>query len=148
MQFNGGHMARNDSGGVTIGNVGGDIQGSVFVGRDLYENKIEMARHAQAADKQPTIDELKTLLQEVQSALLEIRKLRPDLQADAALNEVSIAAEQIRPEVKAEEAASIQERIKNAATTVGNVLEGVRDVSTKVTQTGSSLKPIAETLGA
>jgi hypothetical protein len=68
-------------GGVTIGNVTGGIQGSMIAGRDVTHATITIGGQPTPADKEPTLDELKQLLAEVQHELAAITAQQEALKA-------------------------------------------------------------------
>lgn len=140
---------------VHIGNVSGGIHGSIIAGRDVKNATITIGGQPTPADKQPTVDELNQLLAEIKKELAEITTQQGVLKevspaapftAQGAEQSVKDAAEKIKPEMKPEEAKSVQQSLIEATTLLSGILDGAKTVAQKAGEVGQTVKPIAEKL--
>lgn len=145
------------SGGVTIGNVTGGIQGSIIAGRDVTNATITIGGQPTPADKEPTLDELKQLLAEVQHELAAITAQQEALKSissaapftvQGAEQSVKDATKKIEEtqEIKAEEAKSAQESLTEATTLLSGILDRAKTVAQQGVEVGKAVQPIAEKL--
>jgi hypothetical protein len=141
--------------GVHIGNVSGGIHGSIIAGRDVKDVTITLGGQPTPADKEPTVDEFKQLLAEIQKELTEVTAQKETLQqvssaapytAQGAEASVSQATAQADKEVGAEQAESIQKSLTEATTLLGGILDGAKAAAEKSVEVGRAVKPIAEKL--
>jgi len=147
-------MTGNDS-SVHIGNVSGGIHGSIIAGRDVKNATITIGGQPTPADKEPTVDELKTLLDEIRQELAALSEQQEALEkisddapftAQGAVASVAKAAEKVSPELPPEEGESVQKKLTRASTLLGGILEEAKSVAEKAGEVGQAVKPIAETL--
>jgi hypothetical protein len=140
---------------VHIGNVGGGIHGSIIAGRDVKDVTITLGGQATPADKQPTLEEFKELLTDIQAELAQVTAQQEALQAvssaapftaQGAQASVQDAAETVEPELDKEEAESVQKSLAEATTLLSGILDGARTVAEKSVEVGRAVKPIAEKL--
>jgi hypothetical protein len=138
---------------VHIGNVSGGIHGSIIAGRDVKNAVITLGGQATPADKEPTVDELKQLLAEIQAELAQIPAQQDALKegssaapftAHSAEQSVKDAAEKVEPEMDKEGAESVQKSLAEATTLLSGILNGARTVAEKSVEVGRAVKPIAE----
>jgi hypothetical protein len=140
---------------VHIGNVTGGIHGSIIAGRDVKNATITVGGQATPADKEPTLDELKQLLAEIQAELAEVTAQQEALKevssaapftAQGAEQSVKDAAEKIEPEMEPEAAKSVQQSLAEATTLLSRILDGAKTVAQKAGEVGRAVKPMAEKL--
>jgi hypothetical protein len=145
------------SGGVTIGNVTGGIHGSIIAGRDVNNATISLGGEPVPADKEPTVDELKQLLTEIQEGLAEVTAQQEALKAvSAATPHIAQGAEQAvkdaaetiegKEEIEPEDAKSVQESLKEATGLIGGILDGAKSVAEKTEGVFNAVQPLAEKL--
>src|SRR5262249_19074015 len=144
------------SGGVTIGRVSGGIHNSIIAGRDIRNATITVGGQLTAADKEPNIDELKQLLAEIQQELAGLRDTQRDALkalsagtpfiAKGAEEVVKEAAEKIKPEMKSEEAESVQQSLTEATSFLTGILDGARSVVEKAGAAAGAVSPLVEKL--
>jgi ABC-type transporter Mla subunit MlaD len=152
-------IVRNDKqAGVTIGDVTGGIHGSIIAGRDVKNATITLGGERVPADKDPTVDELKQLLAEIQEGLAEIAAQQDTLAqvsaaapytargAQQAISEATQTVGEGVPELEPEEAESVQERLKEATSLLGTILDGAKTVAKKTGEVVSAVQPLAEKL--
>lgn len=141
------------AGGVTIGNVSGDIKGSVIAGGDVRGVTITIDGRPVAADKEPNIDELRKLLVDIQRQLAELvaqgealSKLSPSATLVARSAEVSVkdAVDSFKPEPAAHETKSIKARLTEATSFMTTLLDGAKSIADKTTEVGKSVQPVIE----
>ncbi len=148
-------MTNNQHNGVTIGDVTGGIHGSIIAGRDVKNATITLGGEQVPADKEPTEDDLKQLLAEIQAGLAEIAAQQDALKevssaapytAQGAEQAVKDAAEAVEgaPEMKPEEAKSVQESLKEATGLLSGILDGAKTVAQKTGDVVSAVQPLAE----
>lgn len=144
------------SAGVTIGNVSGGIHGSIIAGRDVSGATITLGGQPTPADKQPTFDELQRLLAEVQRELAELAAQKDALKevspaapftAQGAEQSVKDAAAKVAPEMKPEDAGSVQKSLAEATSLLGGILDGAKMVAEKASEVGKAVQPLVERLG-
>lgn len=144
------------SGGVTIGNVRGGIRGSIIAGRDVTGATISIGGQPTPADKQPTVDELRQLLAEVQRELAELAAQKDALKeisaatpftAQGAEQSVKDAAGKVDAEIKPEEAQSVQKGLTEATSLLESILDGAKSVAEKAGEAAKAVQPIVERLG-
>jgi len=143
--------------GVTIGDVTGGIHGSIIAGRDVINATITISGQPIPADKEPTVDELKQLLAEIQQELAEIAAQQDALKeissaapftaqgAEQSVRDVAKKVEETA-EVGPEEAKSMQESLKEATGLLGGILDGAKTVAEKAVEVGKAVQPIADKL--
>jgi DNA repair exonuclease SbcCD ATPase subunit len=142
---------------VNIGNVSGGIHGSVIAGRDVSNVTISVGGQQTPADKEPSADELKQLLAEVQQALTELTAQKEALAqisvsapytAQGAAAGVQQAAETAsgESEVNKEQAQSMQQSLAEAGSLLNNILDAAKSAAEKAGAVGKAAKPIAEAL--
>jgi len=145
------------SGGVKIGDVTGGIHGSIIAGHDVISATITIGGQPTPADKEPTVDELKQLLAEIQQELAEITAQRETLKeissaapftAQGAEQSVKDAVRKVEetPEMKPAEAKSVQESLTEATTLLSGILDGAKIVAQKAGEVGKAVQPVAEKL--
>jgi ABC-type transporter Mla subunit MlaD len=146
------------SGGVKIGDVTGGIQGSIIAGRDVRNATITLGGEQVPADKEPTVDELRQLLTEIREGLAEITAQQDTLAqvsaaapytaqgAEQAISEAAQTVEQGTQELEPEEAESVQERLKEATSLLGTILDGAKTVAKKTGEVVGAVQPLAEKL--
>ena len=151
-------MAKDkQAGGVTIGNVIGGIHRSIIAGRDVSNATITLGGQPTPADKDPTVDELKQLLTEIQQELAEVTAQQDALKkvdsaapfdVQGAEQRIKDAAERVEgiPELKSDEAESVQKSLTKATTLLSDLLDGAKTVAQKAGEVGRAVKPIAEKL--
>ncbi len=146
-------MRENDqSGGVTIGNVYGDIEGSIIAGRDVSDVVINLGGQPTLADKEDvTADNLRELLAQIQQELDALSAQQEELKAVSALgprkviqaqeyiNEVAQAVEAETPEKNE----SLMEYLEEAASSLDGILKNARK---KVEEAGEVVQPIIDKL--
>lgn len=148
---------RDPPAGVKIGNVTGGITHSVIAGRDVKGATITVGGQPVPADKTPSVEELRTLLAEIQSALASLaaqkavlEKVSPDAPfvAQGAEATVRAAAEKVPAagDPGSEDAGSVQKGLKDATGFLGGILDGVRKVAEKAGAAAEAVKPLGETL--
>jgi len=146
---------KDHSSSVTMGNVTGGIHGSVIAGRDVKDVTITVGGQQTPADKEPTVEELKQLLADVQQELAEVLAQKEALQqvsaaapftAQGAEATVKDAAEKVGEEVEKEEAESLQKSLADASTLLNGILDGAKSAAEKATEVGTAVKPIADKL--
>jgi len=142
---------------VHIGNVTGGIHGSIIAGRDVKNATITIGGQPTPADKEPTLDEFKQLLAEIQQELAEVVAQQDALKqvssatpftaqgAEQAVKDVAKKVE-AKPEMKPEEAKSAQKSLGEATTLLGGILDGAKTMAQKAGEVGKAVKPIAEKL--
>jgi hypothetical protein len=117
--------------GVRIGNVSGGIHGSIIAGRDVKNATISLGGRPTPADKEPTLEELQQLLAELSDELTVVASQRDALKAlspasvsnaEGARDNVKEAAVKVTPEMRPEEAKSIQGYLVEAADLLGTIL--------------------------
>jgi len=145
------------SGGVTIGDVTGGIHGSIITGRDVKNATITLGGEQVPADKEPTADDLKQLLVEIQEGLAKITAQQDALKevssaaphtaqgAEQAVRDAAEAVEQ-KEEMDPEEAKSVQESLKEATGLLSGILDGAKTVAQKTGDVVSAAQPLAEKL--
>lgn len=140
---------------VNIGNVSGGIHGSIIAGRDVTGATITIGGQPTPADKDPTLDELKQLLTEIQHELTEIaaqkdalREVSPasPLTVQGAEENVKDAAEKLESDMKPETAQSVQRSLKEATTLLSSILDGAKIVAEKTSEVAGAVSPLAESL--
>jgi hypothetical protein len=140
---------------VSIGDVSGGIHGSIIAGRDVSNATITIGGQPTPADKEPTVAELQQLLAEIQQELAEVVAQQEALKeissaapftAQGAEQSVKDAADKVEPEIKPEEARSVQKSLAEATTLLSGILDGAKTVAQKVGEVGSAVKPLAEQL--
>ena len=145
------------SGGVTIGDVTGGIHGSIIAGRDVSNATITLGGQLTPADKEPTVDELKELLAEIQQELAEITAQQDALKevssaapftAQGAEQSVKDAAKKVEEmsEMKSKEAKSAQKRLIEATALLSSIMDGAKTLAHKAGEVGNAIKPLAEKL--
>jgi phage-related tail protein len=148
-------MAPDESGGVTIGNVSGGIHGSIIAGRDVSNATITLGGQPVAANKQPTPDELKQLLAEIQQELAKVMAQKDALQqvdvaapndAQGVEARVNDAVAKVEGEVSKEQTESVQKNLAKATGVLGEILDGAKTVAEKAGEVGQAVKPLADTL--
>lgn len=148
---------KKQSGGVTIGNVSGGIHRSIIAGRDVKNATITMGGQPIPVDKEPTSDELKQLLIEIQKELAAIASQKETLgqispaapytaQGAEQSVQTALAAVDQSPEMEPTEAQSVQTSLTEATTLLTGILDGARAVAEKAVAVGKAVKPIAEHL--
>lgn len=146
---------KEQSGGVSIGDVSGGIHGSIIAGRDVTNATITLGGQPTPADKQPTVDELKQLLAEIQGELAEITAQQDALQeisaaapltAQGAEANVNQAATEVEGKVGQEQAESVQKSLAEATNLLSGILDGAKTVAQKSVEVAEAVKPIAEKL--
>ena len=146
---------KTQSGGVSIGDVSGGIHGSIIAGRDVTNATITLGGQPTPADKEPTIDELRQLLAEIQAELADItaqqdalREISADapFTAQGAEASVSQAATEVEGEVDQEQAESVQKSLEKATSLLGGILDGAKTVAQKSVEVAEAVKPIVERL--
>ncbi|GAB4440940.1 MAG: hypothetical protein Kow0031_22910 [Anaerolineae bacterium] len=151
-------MADNDkSTGVKIGKVSGGIHGSVIAGGDVKNVTITLGGQAVPADKEPTVDDLKRLLADVQAELATVLAQKEALQqlsaaapftaqgAEAGVKQAAEAAA-AEGEVSEAQAKSMQQSLAEASGLLNGILDGAKDAAEKAGAVGKAAKPIAEAL--
>jgi hypothetical protein len=148
---------RQKSGGVSIGSVSGNIIGSIIAGRDISNAVVNVGGQNVPVDKEPTVEELKQLLSEIQQELANITAEKDILQgissaapftaqgAEQSVNDVAKEIEE-KPDMKPEEAKSLQESLIEATTLLSSILDGAKTVAEKAGEVGKAVKPIVEKL--
>lgn len=146
------------AGGVRIGDVTGGIHGSIIAGRDVRNATITVGGEQVPAGKEPTIDELRQLLTEIREGLAEITAQEDTLGqvsaaapytaqgAEQAIGEATQTVEEGAPELEPEEAESVEERLKEATSLLGTILDGVKTVAKKTGEAVSAVQPLVEKL--
>ena len=145
------------SGGVTIGDVTGGIYGSIIAGRDVKNATISLGGEPVPADKEPTVDELKQLLTEIQEGLAEVTAQQEALKAvSEATPHIAQGAEQAvkdaadtvvgKEEIEPEDAKSVQESLKEATGLLGGILDGAKSVAEKTEGVFNAVQPLTEKL--
>src|SRR5262245_48191943 len=141
--------------GVRIGNVHGGIHGSMIVGRDLSNATITIGGQPIPANQEPTVDELKQLLAEIQKELAEIVAQKDALKevssaapftTQGAEQSVKDAAEKIQPQMKPEAAKSVQKGLTDATSILSSILDGAKTLAEKAGALASVVKPLADKL--
>lgn len=141
--------------GVTIGKVTGGIHGSIIAGRDVTNATISIGGQPIPAAKEPTVDELKQLLAEIQGELAEITAQQEALKevssaapftAQGAEQGVKDAAAKVKPKMKPGEAESVQKSLAEATNLLSGILDGAKTLAEKAGEVASAVKPIAEKL--
>ena len=141
--------------GVKIGNVTGGIHGSIIAGRDVRNATITLGGQPTPADKEPTVDELKQLLAEIQQELAAVTAQQPALKevsaaapftAQGAEQSVKEAAEKVKSEIKPDEARSLQKSLEEATNLLSGILAGAKTVAQRAGEVGRAVKPLAEKL--
>ena len=147
-------MSNPDS-GVRIGDVSGGIHGSIIAGRDVKDVTITVGGQSTPADKTPTAEELKTLLDEIRQELAALSEQKEALKqisaaspftAQGAAESVAEAAKKVAPELPPEEGKSVQKSLTEATSLLEGILDGAKSVAEKAGEVGKTVKPIAETL--
>lgn len=144
------------TGGVTIGNVQGGISESIIAGHDVSGATITLGGQPTPADKQPTVDELRQLLAEIQrelaglaaqkDALKEISPATP-FTAQGAEQSVRDAAEKIKPEIEPDKAQAVQKSLTEATSLLETILDGAKRAAEKAGEVGKAVQPVVERLG-
>ncbi|RME46564.1 MAG: hypothetical protein D6796_08855 [Caldilineae bacterium] len=145
----------NPDSGVHIGNVSGGIHGSIIAGRDVKDVTITVGGQPTPADKTPTAEELKALLDEIRQELATLSEQKEALKqisaaspftAQGAAESVAEAAEKVSPELPPEEGKSVQKSLTEATSLLEGILDGAKSVAEKAGEVGKAVKPIADTL--
>lgn len=148
---------RDSSGSVTIGNVTGGIHSSIIAGWDVKNATITLGGEQVPADREPTKDELKQLLAEIQHGLSEITAQQDALKevspaapytaqgAEEAVKDVAETVEETG-EMDPEQAKSVQESLKEATGLLSTILDGAKSVAEKTGDVVSAVQPLAEKL--
>ena len=151
-------MARQEkptTGGVTIGNVSGGMTGNIIASGDVHGATITLGGQPTSADKPPTVEELQTLLAEVQQELAAITSQTEALQAISGTATISAqgaemslkdAADQVKPEMKPEEAKSVADKLNESVTFLGMLLDGAKKIAEKAGDTTKAVQPLIEKL--
>lgn len=149
------------SGGVTMGNVTGGIQGSIIAGGDVttrdFGPTITLGGQPVSVDKEPTVAELKQLLAEIRQGLAEVTTQQEVLKqvspaapfaVQGAEQSVKDTAEKIgaSPEMEPEEAKSVQQSLTEATSLLSTILDGAKTVAKKTGEVVSAVRPLAEKL--
>lgn len=149
------------SGGVTIGNIIGGIQGSIVAGRDVttrdFSPTITLGGQPVSTDKEPTVAELEQLLAEIRQGLAEVTAQQEALKevspaapftAQGAEQSVKDAADKVKeqPEMEPEEAKSVQESLTEATNLLSGILDGAKTVAKKTGDVVVAVRPLAEKL--
>lgn len=155
------------SGGVSIGNVGRDIKDSMIVGgdakdvsmivgRDLKDVTITLGCQSTPADKEPTFDELKQLLTEIQQEIADVtmtqqealKKVSPATPSLVQGAEASVkdAAAKIDMEMKPQDAKSAEQSLTEATRLLSSILDGAKTIAKKTGEVASAVQPLAEKL--
>lgn len=143
---------------VHIGNVTGGIHGSIIAGHDVSNATITLGGQPTSASKEPTVDELKQLLAEVQKELADLMMQQATLkQVSPAAPFIAQGAEQSVKEAretvdrttgqKPQEAQSIHTRLTETTSLLSNILDGAKTLAQKTGEAASAIKPLAEKLG-
>ena len=142
-----------ETGGVRIGNVTGGIHGSIIAGRDVRHATISLGGQNVSADEQPTFDEFKKLLEEIQQELVEVTAQQDTLKevsvsapftAQGAEALVKEAAGEVKPDTKPEEAKSIQEKLTEASALLNRIAEGATKAAEKTGKLSGALNTLVE----
>jgi hypothetical protein len=147
----------NHSNGVTIGNVTGGIYGSIIAGRDVRDSTITLGGQSIPADKDPTMEEFKQLLAEIQKNLADITAQKEVLEkvstaaphtAAAAEATVRDAAKKAtaKKDLKPEDAKSVQEGLIEATSILSTILDSTKTLAKKTIAAGRAAKPLIEKL--
>jgi hypothetical protein len=148
---------KRQSGGVRIGNITGGIHSSIIAGRDVSNSTITLGGPSTPADKEPSLDELKQLLAEIQAELAGITAQKEALQtvstaalftAQGAQASVQQAADQLKAEIEKEQAASVQHCLIEATNLLSGILDGAKTVAEKAGEVSQVVKPLAEMLAS
>jgi hypothetical protein len=142
------------SGGVSIGDVSGGIQGAIIAGRDVVGST---ASYATIPAEEPTAEKLEELLVQIQKALAEVmsqqealQQIDPTAHVQAQLAEAQIKtatdAVQAADELRPEDAKSVQSRLEQASGLLNGILEAAKSTAEKTIEVGKAVKPIAEAL--
>lgn len=139
---------------IDIGGIGGSMQG-VIAGGDVRDVTITIGGQPTAADKQPSLAEFRQLLADIQQDMAEIvqqqdllAKVDPaaPFTAQGAEQSVKSAAEQVEPEMEAEEAESVQKRLTTGLNLFAGILDGAKTVAKKTDEVGEAIIPIVQRL--
>jgi hypothetical protein len=143
------------AGGVTIGDIHGDIQGSVIASGDVRDVTITVAGRTVAASKQPDPDEFRQLLFDIHREL-SVLTARVDVHQDvlpkvsAAARNAEVTARDVAasmgPELGVAQGARIKKRLSKVAALVGTVLDGTKSVADKAGEAGKSIQTVVEQL--
>jgi hypothetical protein len=149
------------SGGVTMGNVTGSIQGTIIAGGDVttrdFRPTITLGGQPVSTDKEPTVAELKQLLAEIRDGLAEITAQQEALKevspaapftAQGAEQSVKDVAEKVaqKSKVDPEEAKSMQESLNEATSLLRSILDGAKTVAKKTGEVFIAARPLVEKL--
>ena len=151
-------VTKEPSGGVRIGNVTGGILGSVIAGRDVSNVTVTLGGKQTTANKEPSIDEFKQLIMEIQKELAELTTKKD------ALKEVSPAAPSLaqgakdsidnveqtvkdKPVIKPEEGEKVKKVLLDASGLIGIILDEAKSIANKAVDAGKAMKPVLDALG-
>jgi len=139
---------------IDIGGIGGDMQGVIAAG-DVKDVTITIGGQPTPADKEPTLDEFRQLLADIQQEIAEIAKQQELLAevdpsapftAQGAEQSVESVAEKVKPEMGADEAESVQNSLTTALNLLNGILDGAKMVAKKTDEVGQAVMPIVERL--
>jgi DNA repair ATPase RecN len=143
---------------VHIGNVTGGIHNSMIAGRDVSNATITLGGQPTSASKDPTVDEVKQLLAEVQKELADLMTQQTALkQVSPAAPFTAQGAQQSVKEVqetvdrtagqKPQDVQSIHTRLTETTNLLSGILDGAKSLAQKTGEVASAVKPLAEQLG-
>lgn len=149
---------KKQSGGVSIGNVSGGIHSSIIAGRDVSNATISIGDQMVPADKEPSFEEFQQLLVEINKELAELSSKKESLNAispaaphlvqgaEASVNEVANKT-QDKTELEPEEAKSIEQRLTEATSLLGTILDSAKTVTAKAVDVGKTIGPVIDRVG-
>ena len=132
-----------------------DIKGNYNV---IGDGTVTIGGQLTPIDKEPTVDEFKQLLAEIQKELAEITAQKELLKeisleaqftapgAEEGVKDVATKLEEI-PEIKPEDAREMQEKLDGSTSLLTGILDKAETVVQKAGEVGNAVKPLAEKLG-
>ena len=145
--------SNNFFGGVQIGHIDGSISNSNIAGGDI--NITNTSGQPSTDNEKPMVEDLQILLAEIHTALTELSAQKEVLQsvstmapftAMGAEQGVKDAMNNLKEDVKPEEAKSILRTLNEVVSLLENILDKATSVVQKTDAAGNAVKPLAEKL--
>jgi hypothetical protein len=146
---------KKDSSSVKIGNVKGGIKNANIAGGDINITEIMIDGKPVKVDEEPSIDQFKELLAEIQAEMAKVVLLESELKAiapgtpttaKAVEEKIEFASKKAEENLDQDTAENLQDSISDATSWLTNILDGAKRVATKAGEVGEAAKPIVEML--
>lgn len=138
---------------INISSIGRDQMG--IIAAEVRNATITIGGQPTPADKEPTLDEFKQLLADIQNEIAEITAKQELLQkvdpsapftSQGAEQSIKTVADAIKPDMEKTEAESMQKSLTTARSLLTGILDGAKTVAQKADEVGQAVEPIAEKL--